>query len=150
MHPLRRVHEGLPGQWAPSRRRSKPGLAGLWAPVLRTRLGYCEYHCTLCGQVCPTGAIPRLTPADKERTFLGLAWVDTGRCLPYAFATPCIVCEEHCPTSPKAIRLVEVAGRAADGTVRRLRQPDDRSEALRRLRGLRVRLPGGRHGRHAH
>jgi polyferredoxin len=99
------------------------GAAGLWAPVLRTRLGYCEYHCTLCGQVCPTGAIPRLTPADKERTFLGLAWVDTGRCLPYAFATPCIVCEEHCPTSPKAIRLVEVEGCAADGTVRHLRRP---------------------------
>lgn len=99
------------------------GAAGLWAPVLRPRLGYCEYHCTLCGQVCPTGAIPRLNPADKERTFLGLAWVDTGRCLPYAFATPCIVCEEHCPTSPKAIRLVEVEGRAADGTVRQLRRP---------------------------
>jgi polyferredoxin len=99
------------------------GAAGLWAPVLRTRLGYCEYHCTLCGQVCPTGAIPRLTPADKERTFLGLAWVDTGRCLPYAFATPCIVCEEHCPTSPKAIRLVDAEARATDGTVRQLRRP---------------------------
>lgn len=99
------------------------GAAGLWAPILRTRLGYCEYHCTLCGQVCPTGAIPRLTAADKEKTFLGLAWVDTGRCLPYAFVTPCIVCEEHCPTSPKAIRLVEAEGRAADGTVRRLRRP---------------------------
>ena len=99
------------------------GAAGLWAPILRTRLGYCEYHCTLCGQVCPTGAIPRLAPGEKERTFLGLAWVDTGRCLPYAFATPCIVCEEHCPTSPKAIRPVEVEGRAADGTVRPLRRP---------------------------
>jgi polyferredoxin/formate hydrogenlyase subunit 6/NADH:ubiquinone oxidoreductase subunit I len=99
------------------------GAAGLWAPILRTRLGYCEYHCTLCGQVCPTGAIPRLTPAEKERTYLGLAWVDTGRCLPYAFVTPCIVCEEHCPTSPKAIRLVEAEGRAPDGTVRQLRRP---------------------------
>ncbi len=99
------------------------GASGLWAPVLRTRLGYCEYHCTLCGQVCPTGAIPRLTTAEKEKTFLGLAWVDTGRCLPYAYATPCIVCEEHCPTSPKAIRLVEVQGRAADGTIRQLRRP---------------------------
>ena len=24
------------------------------------RVGYCEYNCTLCGQVCPTGAIRRL------------------------------------------------------------------------------------------
>jgi ferredoxin len=33
------------------------------------------------------------------------------------------VCEEHCPTSPKAIRLVEAEARAADGTVRQLRRP---------------------------
>jgi polyferredoxin len=101
----------------------KGGPAGLWAPVLRARLGYCEYHCTLCGQVCPTGAIRRLLPGEKEKTVIGLAYVDPGRCLPYAFATPCIVCEEHCPTSPKAIVLEDVRVRALDGATRDLRQP---------------------------
>jgi polyferredoxin len=102
---------------------SEAGLAGLWTPVLRSRLGYCEYHCTLCGQVCPTGAIPRLSPAEKEKAVLGLAYVDVSRCLPYAYATPCIVCEEHCPTSPKAIWLEETTVLTTDGTVRTVRRP---------------------------
>ncbi|MGQ9584556.1 MAG: 4Fe-4S binding protein, partial [Anaerolineae bacterium] len=34
------------------------GLEGLWTPVLVPRLGYCDYSCNACGQVCPVGAIP--------------------------------------------------------------------------------------------
>ncbi|OGW19439.1 MAG: hypothetical protein A2077_01095 [Nitrospirae bacterium GWC2_46_6] len=34
---------------------------------------------------------------------IGLAMIDKGRCLPYAHARPCIVCEEVCPTPKKAI-----------------------------------------------
>ncbi|MGA1199628.1 MAG: 4Fe-4S binding protein, partial [Candidatus Latescibacterota bacterium] len=33
----------------------------------------------------------------------GTAFYDRGRCLPWAMDTPCVVCEEVCPTSPKAI-----------------------------------------------
>lgn len=99
------------------------GPLGLWTPVLRARVGYCEYQCTLCGQVCPTGAIRRLSPEEKKTTVIGLAYVDPGRCLPYAYATPCIVCEEHCPTSPKAIVLEDVEARTLDGSMRALRRP---------------------------
>jgi len=81
------------------------GLEGMWSPVLVPRIGYCEYNCTLCGQVCPTGAIERLPVEVKRKRKIGLAFIDRSRCLPYAFATSCIVCEEHCPTSPKAIRF---------------------------------------------
>ena len=31
-----------------------------------------------------------------------------GRCLPWSMQTPCIVCEEFCPTSPRAIWVEEV------------------------------------------
>ena len=34
---------------------------------------------------------------------IGSAFVDRGRCLPWAMDTPCIVCQENCPVSPKAI-----------------------------------------------
>jgi ferredoxin len=99
------------------------GLAGLWSPRLYPRIGYCEYACTLCGQVCPTGAIRRLTPEEKKKVRIGLAFFDTGRCLPYAFQKTCIVCEEHCPTSPKAIWFEEVEVTTQRGERKRLKQP---------------------------
>ena len=83
------------------------GLAGLWSPVLVSRIGYCEYNCTLCGQVCPTGAITRLQLEKKQQVKIGLAEIDRSRCLPWKGDSECIVCEEHCPTPEKAIRLRE-------------------------------------------
>jgi polyferredoxin/formate hydrogenlyase subunit 6/NADH:ubiquinone oxidoreductase subunit I len=99
------------------------GLAGLWSPRLYPRIGYCEYACTLCGQVCPTGAIRRLTPAEKKKVRIGLASFDTSRCLPYAYQKTCIVCEEHCPTSPKAIWFQEVEVATQGGGRQRVKQP---------------------------
>jgi MauM/NapG family ferredoxin protein len=83
------------------------GLEGLYTPRLIPRLGYCEYSCNLCGQVCPTGAIPSLPLAVKQATTLGTAFLNRSRCIPYTEATDCLVCEEHCPVSPKAITLNE-------------------------------------------
>jgi len=84
---------------------SGAGLEGLWTPRLIPRIGYCEYHCRLCGQVCPTGAIGYLLEGEKEQWVIGLAVIDRDRCLPFRAGRPCIVCEEHCPTQPKAIVL---------------------------------------------
>jgi MauM/NapG family ferredoxin protein len=79
------------------------GLEGLYTPRLVPRLGYCSYGCNLCGQVCPTGAIPALKLADKQALALGVAAFDRNRCIPYSEGADCLVCEEHCPVSPKAI-----------------------------------------------
>jgi len=79
------------------------GIEGIWTPVLVPKIGYCEFNCTLCGQVCPTSAIQKLTPEEKRKTVIGLAFIDPSRCIPFAQGTPCIVCEEHCPTPKKAI-----------------------------------------------
>jgi len=82
------------------------GLEGLWTPLVVPRIGYCEPSCTLCSQVCPTGAIQPLTaPERAERVTLGVAVFDRSRCLPWAQGESCSVCEEMCPVSPKAIRL---------------------------------------------
>jgi len=83
------------------------GLEGIWTPVFDFRLGYCQYSCTLCTQVCPTGAIRRLTPEEKAKVRIGIAHIDRSRCIPYAQGINCIVCEEHCPTPKKAISFVE-------------------------------------------
>ncbi|WP_305043348.1 4Fe-4S binding protein [Geoalkalibacter sp.] len=79
------------------------GPLGLWTPVLVPRIGYCEYNCTLCGQVCPTGAIRRLSLEEKHKTVIGIAYFDQNRCIPFARGEECLVCEEHCPTGEKAI-----------------------------------------------
>jgi len=86
---------------------AEAGMAGLWTPRLIMIMGYCEYTCTLCTSVCPTGAIKEITAKEKiERPIkIGSAFIDRGRCLPWSGNFPCIVCEEHCPTSPKAIYL---------------------------------------------
>ena len=84
------------------------GVTGIFMPVVIPRLGYCEYNCTLCGQVCPTGAIPRLDREEKKKSVIGTAVIDRNLCLPYAKKLNCLVCEEHCPIPDKAIRFETV------------------------------------------
>jgi polyferredoxin len=113
---------------------SEAGLEGLWTPVVAPRIGYCEPSCVLCGQVCPTGAIWEITQAEKawlpasaakdaKPVRLGTAFYDRGHCLPWAMATECIVCEEWCPTSPKAIYLRPAEVADSTGVSKQLRQP---------------------------
>lgn len=89
------------------------GWEGIFTPILAAQIGYCEHHCTLCGHICPTGAITKLESdtkfgsGDSPPVRIGAAFFDKGRCLPWASGTTCIVCEEWCPTSPKAIWLEE-------------------------------------------
>ena len=99
------------------------GLEGIWSPLLVPRIGYCEFRCTLCGQVCPTGAIKRLPFEEKAKVKIGLAMIDKGRCLPWAHGRPCIVCEEVCPTPKKAIWLEVVRVRDRDGRNVTVMQP---------------------------
>jgi len=99
------------------------GLEGLWTPVVMPRVGYCDYGCNACGQVCPSGAIPLLNLAEKRQQVIGLASVDRNRCLPWASGIPCIVCEEMCPTPEKAIRLETVSGVDEWGDPIELQQP---------------------------
>jgi polyferredoxin len=81
------------------------GLDGVWTPTLVPRLGYCDYSCHACGQICPAGAIPNLSLEEKRKQVLGKAEINRDRCLPWAKNTPCIVCEEMCPLAPKAVEL---------------------------------------------
>ena len=120
------------------------GAEGIWSPMLVPRIGYCEYRCTLCGQVCPTGAIKKLALEEKMKVKIGLAMIDKGRCLPWAHATPCIMCEEVCPTPKKAIWFEKVQVRDRQGS-----GPDAAAAArgprtLHRLRHLRGQVPGAR------
>jgi ferredoxin len=104
---------------------SEAGMAGFWTPHLIMTLGYCEYTCTLCGSVCPSGAIAEISAKEKigRPIRIGSAYVDRGRCLPWSGNAPCIVCEEHCPTSPKAIYLRDDVVPGPDGKRLRVKLP---------------------------
>jgi ferredoxin len=102
---------------------TEAGLEGLWSPVLVPRLGYCDYGCSACGDVCPTDAIPALTLEEKRQQVLGLARIDKNRCLPWAYDTPCIVCEEMCPVPEKAVKLDEARVTRSDGAPLLLQRP---------------------------
>jgi len=102
---------------------TEAGPEGIWTPILVPRIGHCEYYCTLCSQVCPTGAIQELRVEDKATIKIGTAWIDKNRCIPWKIGEPCIVCEEHCPVSPKAIQLVETQVRQPDGLLKTQRAP---------------------------
>jgi polyferredoxin len=108
------------------------GVEGLWTPIMISKMGWCELNCTLCSQVCPTGAIREISIAEKLGTGpfeskgpvkTGTAFYNRGRCLPWAMDVSCVVCEEVCPVSPKAIftRNVEVTNRW--GATIELKQP---------------------------
>ncbi len=104
------------------------GLENLWTPALNNRIGTsgCQLNCTACGQACPTSAIRPITLSEKLGTGkfakvgpikLGTAFFDRGRCLPWAMDKPCIVCEENCPVSPKAIYTQECFNTIRDGVL---------------------------------
>jgi polyferredoxin/Pyruvate/2-oxoacid:ferredoxin oxidoreductase delta subunit len=101
----------------------KAGLYGFFMPVLIPRLGYCEYNCNLCGQVCPTGAIPNQPLEKKKKNIIGAAAFDKNHCLPYAKKIDCIVCEEHCPIPEKAIRTEPVEMKNFEGKTVTVKQP---------------------------
>lgn len=99
------------------------GMEGIYTPLVIPRLGYCEYNCTLCGQVCPTGAIPKLPVESKRREVIGKAVFDKNHCLPFARRIDCIVCEEHCPIPEKAIRSREMQVIGLDGRLKTVKEP---------------------------
>jgi ferredoxin len=95
------------------------GVENLWTPVLNFTDGTsgCQLNCIACGHVCPTSAIRPITQseklgidefAEKGPIRIGSAYVDRTRCLPWAMNTPCIVCQENCPVTPKAIYITEI------------------------------------------
>lgn len=90
------------------------GIDSLWTPRLNNRIGSsgCQLNCVACSKICPTAAIRPISLAEKvgKQDFvdqgpvkIGTAFFNRGRCLPWAMKKPCIVCEENCPVSPKAI-----------------------------------------------
>lgn len=78
---------------------AEAGLDGCFTPMLVPKLGHCEQSCTACGQVCPTGALGPFSVEEKSRIKIGLAAINTDRCLSWRQGPHyklCLVCAEQC------------------------------------------------------
>ncbi len=84
--------------------RPSTKLETLMQPEMSYERGYCRPECTKCSEVCPAGAILKLTPADKSAHQIGHAvWVEKN-CVPLRDKVACGNCARHCPTG--AITMV--------------------------------------------
>jgi MauM/NapG family ferredoxin protein len=111
---------------------TEAGLEGIWTPVVTPRIGYCEPHCVLCSEVCPTGALQELTVRQKgwiagsevnSPLRIGTAVYDKKVCLPWAQSVECSVCLEWCPVEPKAIVVENALVAGPDGKTLTIQQP---------------------------
>ncbi|MDR0711323.1 MAG: 4Fe-4S dicluster domain-containing protein [Prevotellaceae bacterium] len=74
------------------------GLAGVMQPTMYFEKGFCNYDCTICSEVCPTGAIKQLTKEEKHLNQGGYVVFARDICVVQVEETSCGACSEHCPT----------------------------------------------------
>lgn len=80
------------------------GLSGMMQPRMDFNAGHCNYDCTVCSNICPSGAILPLTVEKKQQTQVGVVKFIKENCVVYTDNTNCGACSEHCPT--KAVHMV--------------------------------------------
>ncbi|MDL2243540.1 4Fe-4S binding protein [Bacteroidales bacterium OttesenSCG-928-J19] len=65
--------------------------------------GFCNYTCTVCSEICPNGAIRKITENEKKQIQIGIAKLDLNLCVVKNDHTSCGACSEHCPV--QAVRM---------------------------------------------
>jgi ferredoxin len=88
--------------------RPSTDLMHLMQTEMSYERGWCRPECTACSDVCPTGAIVKITPEEKTSIAKGHAvWVPKN-CIVTANGIPCGNCARHCPA--EAIEMVPQQG----------------------------------------
>ena len=86
--------------------RPSSDLEHLMQPEMSYEKGYCRPECVKCSEVCPTGAIRKITPQEKTALHVGLAEWDRSLCVVLTDGVECGNCARHCPTG--AIEMVKL------------------------------------------
>jgi len=84
------------------------GLAGIMQPRMDYHKSFCNFDCTRCTDICPTGALLPLTVEAKKLTQIGKVTFIKENCIVETERTDCGACSEHCPT--KAVYMVPFKG----------------------------------------
>jgi ferredoxin len=85
------------------------GLRGMLQPRMDYLVSFCNFECTVCGEVCPTGALIALKTEEKKRVQLGKSYFVKENCVVFTRNTDCGACSEHCPT--KAVKMIPYTGK---------------------------------------
>lgn len=85
--------------------RPSSRLEHLMQPEMSFEKGYCRPECVKCSEVCPAGAILKITPEEKTEWKVGTAGVDYDLCVVNRDGVSCGNCAHHCPVG--AIRMVK-------------------------------------------
>ncbi len=80
------------------------GILGILQPYMDYKTSFCNFECTVCGDVCPSDAIRPLTVEQKKITQVGKTTFVKENCIVETEGTACGACSEHCPT--KAVHMV--------------------------------------------
>jgi len=80
------------------------GLNGVMQPRMNFIISFCNYECTICTEVCPTGAILPQTIETKKEIQTGIAIFVKDNCIVKTEKKDCGACSEHCPT--KAVDMI--------------------------------------------
>ena len=86
--------------------RPSSKIENFMQPEMSFELGYCRPECTRCSDVCPTGAIEKITKEEKTSIRAGHAVWIKANCLPVNDGVKCGNCASHCPSG--AITMVKL------------------------------------------
>jgi ferredoxin len=84
------------------------GFTGMMVPRMNYKIGFCNYECTKCSEVCPSGAILPLTRKEKKLTQIGKVHFERDHCIVITQEKSCGSCSEHCPT--QAVHMIPYKG----------------------------------------
>jgi len=85
--------------------RPSTDLKHLMQPEMSFEKGYCRPECVKCSEVCPAGAILKITPEEKTTLKIGTAVLNPELCVAITNDVSCGNCARHCPVG--AIKLVK-------------------------------------------
>ena len=78
--------------------RASSELDTFMQPEMSFERGYCRPSCTTCSEVCPAGAISKITREEKTSIQIGHAvWIGQN-CVALHDGVECGNCARHCPT----------------------------------------------------
>ena len=88
--------------------RPSTKLEHLMQPEMSYEKAFCRPECTRCSEVCPTGAILKITREEKTQYHIGTARVNLEACLSATGSSHCGKCAMKCPVG--AIQMVDKDG----------------------------------------